>query len=960
MKIKTKLHLIIITVFILFAGIVAISLLWQKQADRQFKRQALVMELNMAIFERARLREEYFLYREDRSKEQFLLIHKQIGGLVKRMSGTFTGLEEKVFLNNMTGFHMKIGAYFNQLVRLDQSATVHTATTQALRERIISQMLVNAHSLYREGLRLLNAANEKTVYQNNLAHLYGNIVFGLLALFIVTFAVIIIRSVTYPLTRLHKGTEIIAEGNLDYKTNIRTPDEIGQLSTAFDVMTENLQKITVSRDELSKEIEERKRMEEKLRESEKQNAFQAELLRNAPVIAAFHDSQLNMVWANKAYEEATGLSVQEMAGKKCYSVWGLTKACRNCPVVKAIESGEPGEAELTPQNQDHWPESQGYWLSRAAPVRDADGRVLGAIETAIDITQRKQAEDELRQKTHELGERVKELNCLYAFSNLIEKPDICLPEIFQGLVDIIPSGWQYPEMTCARLVLEDQIFKTANFMETIWKQSSPILVDGRHIGDLEVYYLEGKPEFEEGPFLKDERNLIDALAGRLGKTIKRIWAEEALRKAHDELELRVEERTAELMIANEQLNQEMEEHKQVEEEKVRQHRRLEALWKITRNIDADYKTLYDMVLVEIIEMTQSRYGFYGFINEDESVMTIHSWSKEAMESCKISDKPIEFPIVKAGLWGEAVRKRKISIVNDYKGDHPGKKGIPEGHVSLTRVLTVPVLSHGRIIALATISDKPTDYTEEDAEQINAFMTHLQVILERRQAEEALRESENRLRSLSSQLLIVQENERKRIAMELHDGIGQLLTAIKFKVENVLQEKGKARANEKSLEAIIPMVKESVEEIRRIQMDLRPSVLDDLGILATIGWFTREFQKVYSHISIEKEIHLLEDQVPDPLKIVLFRVIQEAMNNIAKHSKADLVHLSLQKTDGTIELAIQDNGQGFNLMEVLSVEGSRRGLGLTSMRERTELSGGSFVVESTRGRGTLIRALWPTG
>ena len=284
MKIKTKLQLIIIVNILILVGIVSVSLLWQKKTNRQFKQEALVMELNQAIFERARLREEYFLYREDRSKEQFLLLHKQIGGLIDRMSGTFTGLEEKASLIKMMGFHNKIEGFFNQLVRLDQSAAVHTATTRELRERIISQMLVNADLLYREGLRLVNAANEKTVYQNNLAHLYSNIVFGLLALFIVTLAVIIIRSVTYPLTRLHKGTEIIAEGNLDYKTNIRTPDEIGQLSTAFDVMTENLKKITVSREELSEEIEERKRAEEALRESEKEakrfsqeNAIMAEI-----------------------------------------------------------------------------------------------------------------------------------------------------------------------------------------------------------------------------------------------------------------------------------------------------------------------------------------------------------------------------------------------------------------------------------------------------------------------------------------------------------------------------------------------------------------------------------------------------------------------------------------------------------------------------------------------------------
>ena len=232
-------------------------------------------------------------------------------------------------------------------------------------------------------------------------------------------------------------------------------------------------------------------------------------------------------------------------------------------------------------------------------------------------------------------------------------------------------------------------------------------------------------------------------------------------------------------------------------------------------------------------------------------------------------------------------------------------------------------------------------------------------LNRFNLEEEIRESENRLRSLSSQLLTVQENERKRVAREIHDGIGQMLTAIKFKVEDTIQQKGKGKVKikEKPLETIIPLIQGSIEEVRRIQMDLRPSTLDDLGILATIDWFCREFGKIYSTIHIEKLINIHENEVPALLKTVIFRVMQEALNNIAKHSKADLIHLTLRETDDKVELVIQDNGQGFDLAEALAMDSSRRGLGLTSMRERTELSGGSFNVESVPRKGTVIRAIW---
>ena len=242
--------------------------------------------------------------------------------------------------------------------------------------------------------------------------------------------------------------------------------------------------------------------------------------------------------------------------------------------------------------------------------------------------------------------------------------------------------------------------------------------------------------------------------------------------------------------------------------------------------------------------------------------------------------------------------------------------------------------------------------QERSEELTKEIKDLKVeIMGHKRTESTLRTSENGLKFLSSQFLIIQETERKRVARELHDGIGQMLTTIKFKVENIIQQKGESEAKEKSLEAIIPMIQESIEEVRRIQIDLRPPMLDDLGILATIGWFCREFQKAYSAIRIETQIDIQENEVSTPLKTVIYRVLQEALNNIAKHSRADLVYLILRRTQGKIEMVIQDNGQGFDLEDVT------KGFGMGSMRERTELSGGSFAIESTKGVGTTIRASW---
>jgi len=226
-------------------------------------------------------------------------------------------------------------------------------------------------------------------------------------------------------------------------------------------------------------------------------------------------------------------------------------------------------------------------------------------------------------------------------------------------------------------------------------------------------------------------------------------------------------------------------------------------------------------------------------------------------------------------------------------------------------------------------------------------------------EERVKARTAELRRISLQLLNAQEEERKRIALELHDDLGQTLSAIKFRVENCLQEiDGKmTQNNHKSLEPIVPMVQRAVEDVRRIQKNLRPSSLDDLGILPTISWFCREFETTYSEIIIKKDMDIEESDVPEPLKIVIYRIIQEALNNIAKHSGADSMLLSLKKTDSRIEMVINDNGVGFDLDPITTLDHTHKGLGLSSMKERTELSGGSYSIESIKGSGTTVKSSW---
>ena len=220
-----------------------------------------------------------------------------------------------------------------------------------------------------------------------------------------------------------------------------------------------------------------------------------------------------------------------------------------------------------------------------------------------------------------------------------------------------------------------------------------------------------------------------------------------------------------------------------------------------------------------------------------------------------------------------------------------------------------------------------------------------------------KQMEIKLRELSARLLTIQEEERRRVALDLHDSLGQTLTGIKFMIEASLGDPWpeERRSAVLRLRHVVPKIQDAVEDVRRIATELRPSILDDLGLLPTVGWLLREFGEAHPRIAVEARLTAVESDVPPGLRTAVFRILQEAMNNVAKHSGCSRVLVALERSDLGLQLVVQDNGVGFDAGSPLAETGTR-GIGLGSMRERAEFSGGTFSVDA--GAGVTVRAEWP--
>ncbi|MEJ2618976.1 MAG: sensor histidine kinase [Candidatus Thiodiazotropha sp.] len=205
----------------------------------------------------------------------------------------------------------------------------------------------------------------------------------------------------------------------------------------------------------------------------------------------------------------------------------------------------------------------------------------------------------------------------------------------------------------------------------------------------------------------------------------------------------------------------------------------------------------------------------------------------------------------------------------------------------------------------------------------------------------------------------EELERKRISRELHDGLGQLLTSMNLHVQRCLDVSGdkqpeQQNQQQESLEVVSSMIKQAMSEVRSICSAIRPAILDDLGVVPAISWQCRQISKVCSDTQVVTDFDVDEDSIPEDYKSVIYRIVQESLNNAIKYSKATAIRVSLLQAHNAIHLLVVDDGVGFDPSDIQG----KLGMGLVGMRERAESVDGRIRIDSGVDQGVQIRASFP--
>ncbi|TAL09151.1 MAG: PAS domain S-box protein, partial [Nitrospirae bacterium] len=433
---------------------------------------------------------------------------------------------------------------------------------------------------------------------------------------------------------------------------------------------------------------------------------------------------------------------------------------------------------------------------------------------------------------------------------------------------------------------------------------------------------------------------------------ERVQAEAALQNAQAGLELQVEERTRSLGQANEALRAQIQERLLVEEALKTAHAELEQ--KVTdrtadlvrANLELTVEIHERERVVEALRASEARLAKTEAVS---LVMVTHvgldgRWLKIPPTLCELLGYTEEELL--AGTF------KDVTHPDDFEADWSQCKRLISGEIKSFDLEKRYIRKDGKIIWIYLNCSAVND---EDGKLIH-FITYIRDITRRKQAEEELQQSRGQLRALATHLESVREEERARIAREVHDELGQAMTALNMDLawlRKRLPKTGALAPLREKTAGMAGLISDTIESVRRIVSELRPSALDQLGLEAAIEWQASEFEKRFG-IACRLSWQAQDVALNEQLSTSLFRILQEALTNVARHADATSVIIRLEREAGGLRLDITDDGAGISE----EVQANPRSFGIMGMRERALAFGGTLVVEGLAGKGTTVRVRVP--
>lgn len=391
--------------------------------------------------------------------------------------------------------------------------------------------------------------------------------------------------------------------------------------------------------------------------------------------------------------------------------------------------------------------------------------------------------------------------------------------------------------------------------------------------------------------------------------------------------------------------------------------RLQALLELNRMSAAPLQEITDFVLESAVALTGSTIGYLAFLNEDESVLTMHSWSKSAMQQCAIIDKPIVYQVVDTGLWGEAVRQRRPVITNDYQAPSPLKKGYPPGHLAVTRHMNAPVFDGDRIVIVAGVGNKVQPYDDSDARQLTLMMQGMWQLLQRKRAEEALAQRAAELAALNQELeaFSYSVSHDLRAPLRSVEGFAQILLEehagqVDAEGRDCLQRICSAAGRMKLL--IEDLLK--LARLARRPLEYRP--VDLSGMATTIaGELRGSAPQRQVEFIIAGDLTARGDE--GLLQIVLQQLLENAWKFTGKRPAAR-IEFGRTLVEGCPAFYVRDNGAGFDMRYAAKLFGAFQrlhslqefpgtGIGLTTVERIIRRHGGRVWAEGAVDQGATF-------